>query len=87
MISTVYNWTLRAPWRTWAAHAALGLALAVPFGAWTVMIFYLLREVEQVLLEAGGKGWEAVRAEALDHSLDFAVPFLVLGLAASFLGL
>ena len=79
-IARIYHWTLQERWRTWVAHSLLGLGLAPLFGAWTVMVFYGLREVEQVALDGPDD------IDWTDHILDFAVPFLVLGLAAAFLG-
>jgi hypothetical protein len=85
-IQAVYNWSLRAPWRTWVAHTALGLLLAPVFGAWTVMIFYLLREIEQMGLEIWTHGMTVFHRNASDHFIDLAAPFFALLLTVIFLG-
>lgn len=81
-VANVYNWTLKARWRTWLSHSLLALALAPVFGAWTVMVFFLLREIGQAVESAAMQlaftrqnpptiDWE-------DHFLDFMAPFAVL---------
>ena len=88
-IAKAYDWTLEKRWRTWIAHSVLGLALAFPFGAWTVMIFYGLREVEQVGLDLHVQRTLAAGPTVIDwedHIADFVFPFFVLLLANVLLG-
>ena len=81
-VAKVYTWTLVRRWRTWLSHSLLALALAPVFGAWTVMVFFLMREIEQVVLEAGAQvaftGKNPPTIDWEDHFLDFMAPFTVL---------
>ena len=89
-IAKAYDWTLERRWRTWVAHSVLGLALAFPFGAWTVMIFYGLREVEQVFgdlrIQLALDSTLPTKIDWEDHIADFVFPFFVLLLANIVLG-
>ena len=71
-----WHWATAKPYRTWIAHCLIALLLAPVVGAWTMMIFFVLREVEQVLLtwlDEAPQDWQ-------DHILDLSAPFVALGL-------
>ena len=77
-IRSVWDWTMRSAWRTWVGHCLIALVLAPIVGAWTMMVFYVLREIEQVAvayLEEAPQDWQ-------DHFLDLSAPFVALGLAS-----
>lgn len=73
----VYYWTLRESYRTWIAHALLAVALSPIVGPWAVMVFYVFREIEQVVVT-----WMYGLEEQdwLDHFLDVSAAFVATGL-------
>lgn len=69
-IMAVFDWTLKADYRTWVAHALMAALIAVVFGGEAAIVFYLLREAEQIALEAHGA--EPITSKHwLDHAMDF----------------
>jgi DNA-binding HxlR family transcriptional regulator len=75
-IQAIWYWTLAKSHRTWFAHCLIGLLLAPVVGAWTMMVFYVLRECEQVFttwLARQPQDWQ-------DHILDVSPAFVALGL-------
>jgi hypothetical protein len=80
-LQLVWAWTLRSAYRTWIAHCLLGLLLAPIFGAWTIAVFYILREIEQVFTQYLD-GIPFAYQDWGDHFLDLSAPFVALGLAS-----
>lgn len=85
MFDRIKDWFEAKDWRTWLSHVLMagGIGLLAS-SAWTGFWVYLWREVEQVYQEQSAHGWARVKAKMLDHILDVAVPFLVLGLGVAF---
>jgi hypothetical protein len=78
----IWEWTMRARWRTWLAHGTVTFLLAVVGGGFVAFVAYAGREIGQIeadLKKGGPIDW-------LDHGLDAAVPFLVLVLTSAFFG-
>ena len=82
-LSDLYYWTLARNWRTWVAHAVLAALLALCFGTAPALVFYLLREAEQVgtsYLTGAPQDWP-------DHAGDVAAPLLACAVLRLWLGL
>lgn len=81
MLDTVMEFCESKDWYTWVSHIVMAGAIGALAGSlFAGMITYLWREVEQVNTERRLFGWATVRLHAVDHILDFAVPFVALGL-------
>lgn len=77
-IFDLYNWTMGAPWRTWAAHFGLAILLSLWLGPWATAVFYLLREFEQNALKLKETG----DFDGRDAVLDALAPILGCSLVA-----
>jgi len=76
----VWEWSMRAEWRTWLCHFALAFVLAFfggQLGALLAFGGYAGREIGQIEEELKAKKPVNVR----DHIMDAAAPFLALVLA------
>jgi len=69
------------PWTSWIMHAVLAVPIAWAFGATTAVVFYGLREAEQVIhRKAAG-----VKLDTLDRVMDVLAPALAAALTEVFL--
>lgn len=76
VVRAVSRWSDVADWRSWVVHGTLTIPLMLVFGAWPVIVFYFLREGEQVLHRL----MNGVPLDSLDHVMDVTVPVLVVAL-------
>ena len=87
LILKLYSWTWEAAWRTWLAHGveaaflmlpavllwAFGLVDVRSWSACAIMGFFVLREVEGVLMNLLGRS----KVDWLDHTMDAVTPVAV----------
>ena len=72
VLRSIKAWVDVSDPRSWLAHAVIGWLLALVLGPLPVIVFFTLREAEQLAFEvmAGEQpAW-------LDHALDIAAPAL-----------
>lgn len=83
LLGRLFNWTLQEDYRTWIAHACMAALIAIPFGGLAAIVFYGLREVEQIAQEKWG-GLPITEQHWLDHGMDWVAAvigvFLITGL-------
>ena len=66
-------WVDAVDWRSWVAHAVIGLPIGLVFGVGGVFAVYLIRELEQLVFELlydSDVKW-------LDHAMDIIAPVLL----------
>lgn len=77
----IARWTHGEDWRTWIAHAALALLIALPLallwdptiGAAVAVGFYLIRELDQILYMVVDRR----PLHPFDHFMDVAAPAVI----------
>lgn len=90
-MNKIYSWFTAKDWLTWLGHCLMATVLAlvvrstVTEASWSDALLlgvlsYWYREGEQVFEQWRQSGWPAVKASAVDHTLDAVAPFVVLGL-------
>jgi hypothetical protein len=63
-------WVDGADWRSWLVHGVLGWLIALVFGPVPAIVFFFLREAEQLAHEL----MAGTRPPWLDHALDIVAP-------------
>jgi hypothetical protein len=76
MMKAIWDWVCAEDYRTWIAHALVAVALALPLTVYAMVVFYLLRELEQV----ADKLMKGERLVPKDHFLDVWAPMAGLAL-------
>lgn len=71
-------WSNGAYWRTWLMHAVIAVPLTLLFGAFATVVFYCLRELEQIAHEK----MKNLPIFWADHFMDVVSPFLAALLTA-----
>ena len=75
-MKTVWDWVCAEDYRTWIAHALVAVVLALGVGAYAMVVYYLLRELEQM----GDKYMKGEKLAPKDHLMDVWAPMAGLAL-------
>ncbi len=78
----VWSWSLANSWRNWAFHAGIAFVLSFIVGAWAAAVFYILAEIQEVMLEWGF----AHPIDWKDHAGDAGFPIVAAFVAHVFFG-
>lgn len=94
MIAKLQAFVESKDWMTWVSHVVMAgvlgavatLLFEVPLVNGMLMgcLAYWWREAEQVWDQGRREGWDVVQAHALDHMMDFGLPFLVFAAVFAF---
>lgn len=76
LLKTVRTWTNGAVWRSWLAHAVLGLPICLVAGPVALVTFYTVREAEQV----AHRLMDGIPLYWTDHMADVLAPAAVAAL-------
>lgn len=74
VLKAIARWSDGADWRSWITHAVIAVPICMIFGPVPTVVFYLLRELEQIGHEYMAWGYAT---DWLDHAMDVIAPAIV----------